>query len=241
MTEFGNLSLVEDRGEGEKVAIALPGVRKGDMATRTFRPEVRVTCIRYAPTGRCFIATTTEGILIFSLDARLNFQPYQLDETVTPAAVHKALHNEEYGTALILAFRLNEFTLIQEVIESTPVKDVEVIASGLPLDFVMKMLSFSATQLERSSHLEFYLIWIQSLLYFHGMVLKSGSLDLIPVLRSLQRNLSIKREEIGKICDHNKFLMKYLHALHILKKEKNQDKPDEGMEDQDNIMEIEAV
>lgn len=42
MTEYGNLALIEEREEleGGNVAIKLPGVRKGDMAARNFKPEV---------------------------------------------------------------------------------------------------------------------------------------------------------------------------------------------------------
>lgn len=50
MTEFGNLALIEQREEGN-VSIKLPGVRKGDMAARSFKPEVRVFSIRFSPTG----------------------------------------------------------------------------------------------------------------------------------------------------------------------------------------------
>jgi len=53
MTEFGNLALVEEREEreGGNVAIRLPGVRSGDMAARVFKPEVRVYCLQFSPTG----------------------------------------------------------------------------------------------------------------------------------------------------------------------------------------------
>lgn len=42
MSEFGNIALVEEREEreGGKVTLRLPGVRKGDMASRVFKPEV---------------------------------------------------------------------------------------------------------------------------------------------------------------------------------------------------------
>jgi periodic tryptophan protein 2 len=53
MTEFGNMALVEEREEreGGNVAIRLPGVRSGDMAARAFKPEVRVYCLQFSPTG----------------------------------------------------------------------------------------------------------------------------------------------------------------------------------------------
>jgi hypothetical protein len=55
MTQQGSLAAMGRRGEGEEhgggAALALPGVKAGDMASRTFRPEVRVSCVRFAPNG----------------------------------------------------------------------------------------------------------------------------------------------------------------------------------------------
>ena len=70
MSEFGtNLDLVEDRDDPNgSTSIRLPGSRKGDMSSRAHRPEVRVSGLQFAPTGREFTATTTEGLLVYSLD-----------------------------------------------------------------------------------------------------------------------------------------------------------------------------
>jgi len=51
MSEFGNMTLVEDRDDDSAGKIRLPGVKKGDMASRSFKPEVRVSCVRFSPTG----------------------------------------------------------------------------------------------------------------------------------------------------------------------------------------------
>lgn len=53
MTEFGNAALIEEREEfeGGNKTIRLPGVRKGDMAARAFKPEVRVFGLQFSPTG----------------------------------------------------------------------------------------------------------------------------------------------------------------------------------------------
>ena len=51
MTEFGNIALVEDRDDDDNVALRLPGVRRGDMASRSFKPEVRVSQMQFSPTG----------------------------------------------------------------------------------------------------------------------------------------------------------------------------------------------
>ena len=74
-------------------------------------------------TGRSWAATSTEGLLIYSLDHNLVFDPYDLEMEITPNNVKKTLQEEEYSTAVMLAFRLNENALIQEVVETIPVKE----------------------------------------------------------------------------------------------------------------------
>ena len=73
--------------------------------------------------GRAWVATTTEGLLMYSLDHNLVFDPFDLDIDVTPRSVRETLAEHEYSTALMLAFRLNEQLLIQEVFESIPTDD----------------------------------------------------------------------------------------------------------------------
>lgn len=70
--------------------------------------------------GRSWAATTTEGLLIYSLDSGLIFDPFELDIDVTPSNIRKTLHQKEYAMAIIMALKLNEKKLIQEVIEAVP-------------------------------------------------------------------------------------------------------------------------
>jgi len=51
MSEFGNRALIEHR-EGGNISLRLPGVRSGDMASRRVKPEVRVLCLQFSPTGK---------------------------------------------------------------------------------------------------------------------------------------------------------------------------------------------
>jgi len=52
MTEFGPQAMF-DTGLSDEggTAIKLPGVRTGDYSLRAFKPEIRVSCIRFSPTG----------------------------------------------------------------------------------------------------------------------------------------------------------------------------------------------
>ena len=61
--------------------------------------------------------------MIYSLDHNLVFDPYDLEMEITPINVKKTLQDEDYSTAVMLAFRLNEHALIQEVVETIPVKE----------------------------------------------------------------------------------------------------------------------
>lgn len=147
LSEFGNMALVEEREEleGGKVAIRLPGVRKGDMSARRFQPEVRVFSVRFSPTGQAFAAAGTEGLCIYALDKgeqlvryivynpiSLNyllyfsgvvFDPFDLTLEVTPKATHEALKNKEFTKALVMSLKLDEPNLVTLVLERVPHRD----------------------------------------------------------------------------------------------------------------------
>lgn len=127
LTEFGNLALVEQRDqlEGGDIAIRLPGVQRGDMASRNFKPEVNVYCIRFSPTAQSWAAATTEGLLVYSLDRGIVFDPLNLSLEVTPKAARACIERHEYSTALIMALKLNEAKFTEEIMERIPNNDSE--------------------------------------------------------------------------------------------------------------------
>ena len=99
---------------------------------------MRSKCVRFSPNGTQWGAATTEGLLVYSLDNTLQFDPYdvfffffffffslffslfplflmlyfflffQLDVDVTSSSVKNALKNKEYLKSLVLALRLGE-------------------------------------------------------------------------------------------------------------------------------------
>ena len=50
------------------------------------RPAVRSRAVALSPTGRCWAAATTEGLLLYSLDPAAMFDPTDLADDVTPQA-----------------------------------------------------------------------------------------------------------------------------------------------------------
>lgn len=75
---------------------------RGDLSSRTTRPEIRSSCVRFSPTGRAWSAATTEGLLVYSLDDSLTFDPFELDEDVTPEAIMRVITEGNYSKALLV-------------------------------------------------------------------------------------------------------------------------------------------
>ncbi len=221
MTEFGNLDLVEDRDDQlGSSSIKLPGAKRGDMSSRSHRPEVRVADLQFSPTGREFSAATTEGLLIYSLDSKLVFDPLDLDVSITPASIRAAVKNKNFSGGLLMALRLNENDLVREVMEQIPHSDVDLLATDLPQKYVPTLLKFVGGELEHSRHLHFYAIWAYSIVTHHSRYIqqKAGSAELMPVLNQLHKNLVIKSRDMTQMCEQNLHSMKFILAMAKLKK-----------------------
>ncbi|XP_063709764.1 periodic tryptophan protein 2 homolog [Culicoides brevitarsis] len=216
MTEFGNMALLEEREnlEGGNVAIKLPGVAKGDLAARKFKPEISVYSVKFSPSGQSWSAATTEGLLIYSLDKGVVFDPYYLSLEVTPKSIRECLRNEEYSTSLIMALKLNEQKLIQEIVEKIPHKQIPLVVPSLPDDFAHRLLAFIVKALQVSPHLEFYLLWANTILTCHGQ--KEGVMA-PQTLVALHQAYNHRYETIHKICDFNKYTMQVLKRMAALK------------------------
>ncbi|XP_042316227.1 periodic tryptophan protein 2 homolog [Sceloporus undulatus] len=237
MTEFGSMALIDEgAGDDDSVAIPLPGVKRGDMSSRSFKPEIRVTSLRFSPTGRSWAATTTEGLLIYSLDAGLIFDPYDLEIDITPSNIRKVLLLKEYTKAIVMAFRLNEKKLIYEVLETVPYNEIEVVSSSLPELYVEKLLEFLASSFEKSRHLEFYLTWTQKLLMLHGCKLKPRCNKLLPTIQFLQRSIQRHFEDLSKLCDWNCYNMKYILSL---SQQRGMKRPAEASENDEDLQSLE--
>ena len=92
-----------------------------------------VTGLEFSPTGREFAAATTEGLLMYSLDSKMIFDPFELEEEITPKATRLMLREQEYDRALSMALKLNEPDLIREIIEQIPPHQVLLISKNKKL------------------------------------------------------------------------------------------------------------
>ncbi|XP_014251335.1 periodic tryptophan protein 2 homolog [Cimex lectularius] len=203
MTEFGNINLIERRDETKQDLIRLPGAKKGDMASRSFKPEIRIFHLQFSPTNQSWAAVTTEGLLIYSLDGGQLFDPYQLEESITPDSVREARLNKNYSQAVMMALRLNERSLIKEVVEGIPSKEIEMCSSMLPEVYIEKLLLYISNALETSKHFEFFILWLKSLL-------PKIKIPPLSVLLAIQKSLIRRQQELSKICDFSKYTIQFL-------------------------------
>jgi periodic tryptophan protein 2 len=224
LTDAGPQGLIDETGEASDLEdrrdTTLPGAQKGVGARRT-RPEVRVPAVAFSPTGRAFCAASTEGLLIYSLDNVFQFDPFDLDISVTPSTTLETLAQQEYLKALVMAFRLNERNLIRRVYEATPVQDVPLVVKELPPVYLGRLLRFVAVQADESPHLEFNLVWIESLLSKHGRWMKDNKSGLEAELRSVEKAVRRIQAELAKLADENIYRIEYLLAQPVEKTEKS--------------------
>jgi periodic tryptophan protein 2 len=112
MTEAGpiddfNLAMDSDDELQAGTTDRMPGAKgNADPGARQKRREIMTTCVRFSPTGRAWAAAGTEGLLVFSLDEALVFDPLDIDVDVTPLAVKTALQETRYAQALLMALQL---------------------------------------------------------------------------------------------------------------------------------------
>ncbi|KAF2646902.1 periodic tryptophan protein 2 [Massarina eburnea CBS 473.64] len=215
LTEAGPRGLIDEAGEESELEnrrdLTLPGAQRGEGARKT-RPAVRVPAVAFSPTGRAFCAASTEGLLIYSLDTTFQFDPFDLDITVTPATTLSTLGGQEYLKALVMGFRLNERSLIRRVYEATPVSDIPLVVKEMPSVYLGRLLRFVALQADESPHLEFNLIWIESLLSKHGRWMKDNRGGLEAELRSVEKAVKRIQTELARLADDNIYRIEYLLA-----------------------------
>lgn len=180
----GDESDLEDR-----LDVSLPGAQGGDLSKRKYRPEIRTKCVKVSPTGRTWATASTDGLIVYSLDESVLFDPFDLDIDLTPESVAKTVSKGDYLVALVMAFRLNDEKLVEMVYTSTPPAEIKLIVKQLPLVYVDKLVMFIGKHMERSVHLEFDLIWVSSLLSYHGRTLRSRQIEFATPLRSVQKGL----------------------------------------------------
>jgi len=184
-------------------AADVPGAKRKRPAART-----RAVCL--SPTGRCWAAATTEGLLLYELDSGAAFDPTDLTEDLTPAAAHAALAARAYPRALLIAMRLGDGPLLRHALLSTPAASVAAVAAALPPAHVPALLAAVAQLLSESPHTQFLLQWVRAACVRHGPQLAAGGAGQLPVLRALHKSLSKLGADVGAATASNIYTLEWL-------------------------------
>lgn len=215
LTEAGPEGLLDDEGDsdqGTRRDNTLPGSKRGgDPSARKVLPDVKVSGVAFSPTGTSFCAASTEGLLIYSLDNELQFDPFDLNMEITPASTLAVLENEkDYLKALVMAFRLNEAGLIKRVFQAVPYPDIPLVVEQFPTVYVARLLRFVAAQTEETPHIEFCMLWIKALVDKHGPWLTANRSKVDVELRIVARAIARMQNEIRRLADENVYMVDYL-------------------------------
>lgn len=212
LTEAGPEGLLEDgASDNERRDDSLPGSKRGDPSARKTLPEIRVTSVGFSPTGSSFCAASTEGLLIYALDTDLQFDPFDLNMEITPASTLAVLQGErDYLKALVMAFRLNEASLVKTVFQAVPHREIPLVVAGVPGVYVARLLRFVAAQTESSPHVEFCLLWIKAIVDKHGAWLSANRGKVDVELRVVARAVTRMRDEVRRLGSENGYMVDYL-------------------------------
>lgn len=206
--------LIDDQGEAsdleDRLDRTMPGASRGDMSKRRRMPEIRVSALAFSPTGRAFCAASTEGLLVYSLDNALQFDPFDLEASITPQTTLASLAEKDYLQALVMAFRLNEKGLIRTVYEAIPAHDIALVVKHLPTLYLARLLEFVARISAESPHLELNIRWIEALLGEHGQHIKDSHASFSAGLKTVQAAITKVQTDFARMTDDNIYALEYL-------------------------------
>eukprot|EP00127_Corallochytrium_limacisporum_P007050 Clim_evm10s241 gene=Clim_evmTU10s241 len=220
VTEFGTLDTMDvDSGDESDPELrkdrSLPGVKSGDFSKQRVAPEIRVLAVYFAPSGESFVVSSTEGLIIFALDAQRIFDPFELDTETTPQAARAALYRQrDFEQALIFSLRLNRDDLLREVFAATPVSFIEPVVRPLTLKYSLPLLEFTSRQILEDGQLERNVIWARHLLTHHGLEIRErGGVQGPRLCVAVQKALFEKASALTKLCDNNTHTLEYLSVM----------------------------
>ncbi|KAG8529814.1 uncharacterized protein KY384_005295 [Bacidia gigantensis] len=214
LTDAGPKSLLDENREEpdfeDRLDRTLPRTIGGTPSSKHLRQLIRTSAISFSPTSQAFCAATTEGLLIYSLDTTLQFDPFDLEIDITIAAVIEAVEEKDYLRALVLAFRLNEKSLIRRVYAATPTASIDLVAQQLPRVYLARLMGFINEATGETPPLELNLLWIEAILSFHGGYIKGNSSMHMTGMRSIKKTIAKIEADLSRLGDENVYTLDYL-------------------------------
>ena len=182
--------------------ISLPSNKKDDSTSTgkgLLKPKIDslapvARSILFSPTGRSWSVLTPEGLLIYSRDQSVLFDPFDLTPDLSSETVQKTLIEGKHLQALVMSLRLNIFPVQRGVFEGLPSEVLDLIISQLPpkyLSPLLQMLSNLVDRLQafpdRPFPLQKLFIALSSTFNHHTISIKAQRNFLLPTLRIIHK------------------------------------------------------
>ncbi|OMH83598.1 Periodic tryptophan protein-like protein [Zancudomyces culisetae] len=197
-----------------------PSKNSHDISKRSTQKAVTSRAVRFSPSNHQFcVAASNLGLVIYSLDPTIYFDPFDIDIEITPDYIINDLlvSQNDYLKALVCSLKLGERGIIAYVYNAIPdVNQVSHYASQLPSNYILRLLSFIVSVFdEPASKIQLHLTWISCILMNskNFSQLKANSFDFIPTLKALKKSVAKSLDEVGTLCDDNIFELNRLSTL----------------------------
>lgn len=148
--------------------------------------------------------------MLYSLDPTLAFDPFDLQEDVTPRSVYYALAAEEWSRALIYALHLNETDSIRAVLQAVPFDQIQVVCGEVPRLFLARLLQVLCEEVRGTAYLEYYVTWLTWILRLHGQYLRANPRRYMAALRSVQKCVLEHYNRCRSTTDSNIYTLRFL-------------------------------
>lgn len=188
----------------------MPGVQRYDLSTRRTKPEVMSKCVKFSPSGDSFCVATTEGLIIYSIDSMMIFNPVDLDSifviylvNITPDTIEETIKEGNMSKALIMSLCLNENKYIVKSIEKCNFGEIPLVVKSIPIEYINRLLEIICTELETTQHLEYYLNWCLNILQCHGEIIRKNTKLYLSSLRSLHKIINLHHNDLVKLTENN--------------------------------------
>lgn len=192
---------------------SLPGAtRATDPTARRALAETRCRCVRFSPTGASFAAATVEGLLVFSVDEGMTFDPVALDLDVTPATIRAALAGGDPARALAYALHLGEPRYIRAAVLAIKPQDLPLVAPAIPSTYSPRLLEHLATLINESHHVERAVTLAVAMMTAHSSYLRAHPAAAGGPLREVLRAVASHRDSLGRLATDNSYMLAFVGA-----------------------------
>jgi len=191
-------------------SVHLPGAKRADDGTRKTGQEVITMQVSFSSTGREWAAVSNEGLLIYTLDDDMVFDPISMTEDITPKQVLSNLFEGKYAVALLISLHLNESTLVKQVIEGTPYDKIVHVVKSVTPDHLDRLIEYTSQFMADSPHVEFYIQWCCEILSNHGAYMEKQRSTFMKSFRLMHKTVHSQHEELKRICDENTYTLDFV-------------------------------